>query len=99
MAYIVFPLLSLCTAFIFALFMHWYFGLRTSFFYSKVGSIEKGATHVLIEGLSGNKEVHSLKPVSYKTTKKTMFEYRFISFEYQSVGEFFKPVVFNVMMS
>jgi len=100
MAYVVFPLLSLCTAFVFALFMKWYFNLRTGFFYKKCEGLNQGATHVLIEGQSGNKEVRPLKePASDdhdKSVRKSCFEYRFIQFEFLELENYFKPIVFEV---
>lgn len=43
------PLLALCTAFFFLLFLHWYPNLRKKFLYSEVNDIRK-ATHLFIIG-------------------------------------------------
>mmetsp|Transcript_12683 Transcript_12683/g.21352 ORF Transcript_12683/g.21352 Transcript_12683/m.21352 type:complete len:133 (+) Transcript_12683:265-663(+) len=57
MTYFALPVLSVGTAFILPLFLYWYLSLRLSFLYTKSKGIDFGATHVLIEGFSGNKEV------------------------------------------
>jgi hypothetical protein len=47
--YLLVPLLAICTAFFFLLFLYWYPNLRKKFFYSEVNDIRK-ATHLFIIG-------------------------------------------------
>ncbi len=47
-AFIVVPLISICTAFFFLLFLHWFPKLRKAFFYSE--STLSQATHLFIMG-------------------------------------------------
>ena len=56
MCYFVVPVLSLMTGMIFALCLFWFDNLRISFFYKKVKTINE-ATHILVNGILGNKEV------------------------------------------
>jgi hypothetical protein len=48
-AYIIVPILSLCTALIFLLVLHWYPRVRKNFLYSECPSVYR-ATHIFIVG-------------------------------------------------
>ena len=52
MSYVVFPFLSVCTAFILPLVLFWYTSLRVYFFYRKV--VFQKADYIFVEGIDGN---------------------------------------------
>lgn len=51
-AIVVVPLLSICTAFFFLLFLYWYPNLRKKFFYSECTGSVTEATHLFVVGTS-----------------------------------------------
>jgi len=78
MMYLVAPLLSLCTGFIFALFIFWYQSLRVKLFYRKNVKLDD-ATHVIITGREGNVDIKPLYSSNMaRPESKLTFEYRFI---------------------
>ena len=55
MFYVIFPFVSILTAFILPIFVYWKKNLQLRLFYKKVDS-KNQATHVLVEGVTGNIE-------------------------------------------
>ena len=96
-AYVVCGLISLATGFIFALFLYWKIDLQIKFFYGRVGHAED-ATHVLVEGATGNREIVRLTS-SRADGKNNTFIYRFIKFELDVFSNTFKPVIFDIHMT
>ncbi len=101
-AFVLVPILCICTGLIFALCLHWSVKLRVAVFYSKSNGIEDGATHVFIEGATGNMEVQDLKqPIldprdgKKEESRRTAFTYRFVQFEFDFDAGKFEPISFN----
>ena len=69
--------LCLCTGFIFGLLLYWFQNLRLWLCYSVVESLEE-ATHVLVQGLSGEKEVVRLYSSDLDSANRDTFLYRFL---------------------
>ena len=93
-AYVIAPILVVCSGLIFGLFLFWYLDLRVKFFYDQVHDI-KQATHVLVKGVTKNQEILPLYSGRGNNLKDT-FVYRFIKFEFDFSTAIFKPVIFDV---
>jgi hypothetical protein len=78
-AYVICPLLSVCTGLIFALCLKWYQSLRIRMFYNPVDSLCE-ATHVLVEGkLEDVRDIVELYSTQeYPMDKKDSFKFRYI---------------------
>jgi len=77
MCYVVAPILTIVTAFIFGLCLYWFDSLRVSVFYTKVKTIDE-ASHMFVEGRQGNKEVLELYSCTGQKAGFDTFLYRFI---------------------
>lgn len=109
MCYFVVPILTICSAFIFGLFLFWYPGLRAKFFYTKVKDIEE-ATHIMVDGrqtkdvvvsklFRSDLSVRQLFPGDLNHHAKDTFVFRFIKFQFDYETRCFNPVRFDAKMT
>jgi len=89
--YIVVPILSLMSGFIFAICLYWSVPLKVKFFYNKTNKLTD-ATHMLVEGHNKTLEIQPL----YRSTQngpQDTFSFRFIQFKFD--GTKFQSVLFD----
>lgn len=100
MYYFVVPLLSIITAFILPILVYWKKTLQLKLFYKKVAN-KNVATHLLVEGSQGNIETQKLglETLNIIDQEAIIFSYRFIKYQYDSIDQKFKPVVFNAVQT
>jgi len=70
MTYIVVPILSVCTLFIFAIVLYWKTSLRSQFFYRVVYRLED-ATHMLVKGNGDALEIIEIYSTNSAGTRDT----------------------------
>jgi len=102
------PILSILTIFIFPIFLYWKQEMRRDWLYKRASSIES-ATHMYIEGRDGNKEIVEVSDFSTQSNGllaeaqradptveglSTFFTYRFINFEWRPHQTRFEAVRF-----
>jgi magnesium-transporting ATPase (P-type) len=97
MRFVIFPLLSVLTLFILPIVVYWRKSMQIKLFYKS--TYRKHATHILVEGSSGNLEIIELKleKLNVIDREAVTFTYRFIKYQYDSVDQRFKAVVFNAL--
>lgn len=109
MCYFVVPVMVICSAFIFGLFLFWYQSLQVKFFYKKVKGIEE-ATHIMIDGVQtkdvvvsklfrNDLSVAQLFPGDLGLYNKDTFMFRFIKFQFDYETRCFNPIRFDAKMT
>lgn len=108
---VVVPLLSICTALIFLLFLKHYVSFKTMFLYSKCTL--RHATHLMVKGSDNTIKIVELKnrnPELVQTGSLDMsnytercplltFTYRYIKFQFDPFKRQFSPMVFNTNLN
>lgn len=106
------PLLSILTLFVFPIFLYWRKEMRSRWLYTRATSII-ASTHMYIEGRDGNQEIVKVRDFTSQSSRllveaqradpainglSTFFTYRFINFEWRPQNNRFEPVRFDCQL-
>jgi len=95
-AYLIVPILSVCSLLIFPWLLYHKAPLRAKVFYNPVNGLDR-ATHILVTDVNGKVEIKDLYSTNTMNTKDT-FLFRFIQFKFILENNRFEPVEYDCTM-